>query len=86
MAAPEEEQEPESKPAPKQSGGRVHFWFQLEDRKTVRELAAWLAAQGERPSDSLILRTALRMAKPGSELLAAYREAEKLDGRRKRGR
>jgi hypothetical protein len=83
-AAPETAREPEEKPAEKPTGGRAHIWFQREDRKIIRELAAWLAGQGERPSDSLIVRTVLRMAQPGGELLAAYREAEKLDGRRKR--
>jgi hypothetical protein len=83
VAAAEETPQAESKPVSRQSGGRVHMWFQTEDRKIVRELAAWLAGQGERPSDSLIIRTALRMAKPGGGLLAAYRDAAKLDGRRK---
>ncbi len=84
VSAPEKGPQPETKPVLKPSGGRVHIWFQSEDRKIVRELAGWLAGQGEKISDSLIIRTALRMAQPGGELLVAYREAAKLDGRLKR--
>jgi hypothetical protein len=54
-----------------------------EDRRILRELSAWLAGQGVRASDSLVIRTALRSAKTGSALLEAYREAAKLDGRLK---
>lgn len=79
-----EQQAPEPVPAAKKADQRVHLWFQPEDHKTVRELAAWLAGQGERPSDSLIVRTALRMASPGGDFLQAYRDASKTDGRRKR--
>ncbi len=55
-----------------------------EDRKLVRELSAWLAGQGVRPSDSMVIRAALRLAKTGSGLLEAYWQAAKLDGRIKR--
>lgn len=54
-----------------------------EDRRILRELSAWLASQGVRPSDSLVIRTALRFAKTGSELLQAYHQAAQLDGRLK---
>jgi hypothetical protein len=52
-----------------------------EDRKLIRELAAWLAGQGIRPSDSMVVRAALRMAKPGSALLQSYQQSASLDGR-----
>ena len=64
-------------------GGAVQFWMHDEDRKLVRELAAWLSGQGLRPTDSLVIRSALRVAKSGGELLTAYRQAAALDGRLK---
>jgi hypothetical protein len=64
-------------------GKPVQFWLHDEDRRLVRELAAWLAGQGFRSTDSLIIRAALRTAKTGGELLNAYREAAQLDGRLK---
>ena len=64
-------------------GKPVQFWLHEEDRRLVRELAAWLAGQGLRSTDSLIIRAALRTAKTGGELLNAYREAAQLDGRLK---
>jgi hypothetical protein len=81
---------PESPPKvvairPKKSrvGKPVQFWLHDEDRRLVRELAAWLAGQGERPTDSLVIRSALRMTHTGSDLLKAYRQASQLDGRLK---
>src|SRR5215217_4501457 len=64
-------------------GKPVQFWMHEEDRRILRELSAWLAGQGVRASDSLVIRTALRSAKVGSELLQAYREAAQLGGRLK---
>lgn len=64
-------------------GKPVQFWLHDEDRKIVRELAAWLAGQGLRPTDSMVIKAALRMSKTGGELLEAYRQASQLDGRLK---
>jgi hypothetical protein len=72
--------------APVKTKGRgqpVQFWFHDEDRVLVRELAAWLAGQGVRSTDSMVIRAALRTAKTGGEFLEAYRHASKLDGRLK---
>ena len=70
--------------APKSRVGKpVQFWLHEEDRRLVRELAAWLAGQGFRSTDSLVIRSALRTAKTGGELLEAYRQAAQLDGRLK---
>jgi hypothetical protein len=70
---------------PKGRGGRpIQFWFHDDDRRLIRELAAWLAGQGLRPTDSLVVRAALRMAKTGGALLEAYHEEARLDGRLKR--
>jgi len=64
-------------------GSPVQFWFHEEDRRLLRELAAWVAGQGLRPTDSMVIRAALRTAKTGGELLQAYRQASELDGRLK---
>jgi hypothetical protein len=73
----------EKKPA-KKLGKPVQFWMHDEDRMLVRELSAWLAGQGVRPSDSMVIRAALRLAKTGGGLLEAFWQAAKLDGRLKR--
>ncbi len=65
-------------------GKPVQFWMHDEDRKLVRELSAWLAGQGLRPTDSMVIRAVLRLAKTGGGLIEAYWEAAKLDGRLKR--
>ena len=67
----------------RRKGKQVQFWFHEEDGRLVRELAAWLAGQGLRPTDSLVVRAALRTAQTGTELLQAYRRAAQLDGRLK---
>ena len=64
-------------------GKPVQFWLHDEDRQIVRELAAWLAGQGIRSTDSMVIRAALRTARTGGELLDAYRQAAQLDGRLK---
>lgn len=75
---------PSAEKKPKRKVGRaVQFWMHDEDIKLVRELSAWLAGQGIRPSDSLVIRAVLRVAKTGSGLLEAYAQAAKLDGRLK---
>ena len=72
------------KPKPKSKVGKaVQFWMHEEDTQLVRELSAWLAGQGVRPSDSMVIRATLRYAKTGSALLEAYRQASRLDGRLK---
>jgi hypothetical protein len=65
-------------------GHAVQFWMHDEDTQLVRELSAWLAGQGVRPSDSMVIRAALRFAKTGSAFLEAYWQASRLDGRLKR--
>jgi hypothetical protein len=50
-------------------GKPVQFWMHDDDIKLIRELSAWLAGQGIRPSDSLVIRSVLRLAKTGSGLL-----------------
>ena len=74
---------PADKPK-RRKGKQVQFWFHEEDGRLVRELAAWVAGQGLRPTDSLVIRAALRTAQTGAGLLLAYRRAAELDGRLKR--
>jgi hypothetical protein len=64
-------------------GKPSQYWLHDEDRRALRSLAAWLAAQGERPTDSLVIRSVLQMATAGPKLLKAYRQAAQLDGRLK---
>lgn len=64
-------------------GKPSQYWLHDEDRRALRHLAAWLAVQGERPTDSLVIRSALQMATTGPKLLKAYRQAAQLDGRLK---
>jgi hypothetical protein len=68
----------------RRKGKQVQFWFHEEDGRLVRELAAWLAGQGLRPTDSLVIRAALRTAQTGTALVQAYRRAAELDGRLKK--
>jgi hypothetical protein len=75
---------PAEKKLKSRKGKPVQFWMHDDDRKLVRELSAWLAGQGLRTTDSLVVRAALRLAKTGGGLIEAYWEAAKLDGRLKR--
>lgn len=68
---------------PARIGKPVQFWMHEEDRKLIRELAAWLAGQGIRSTDSMVVRAALRLVKTGPGFLEAYRNAAALDGRLK---
>jgi hypothetical protein len=70
-------------PLESRGGKPVQFWLHEEDRRLVRELAAWLAGQGVRPTDSLVIRAALHTVKTDPEFLEAYRQASQLDGRLK---
>jgi hypothetical protein len=67
----------------KSRGKPSQYWLHDEDRRVLRNLAAWLAGQGERPTDSLVIRSVLHMATAGPDLLKAYRRAAQLDGRLK---
>jgi hypothetical protein len=65
-------------------GSGAQFWLHDEDRRLLRELSAWLAGQGVRATDSLVIRAALRAVKTGNGFLEAYRQASQLDGRLRR--
>ena len=74
----------DAKPGKRRYGTPAQFWLHDEDRRTLRELAAWLSGQGLRLTDSMVVRAALRTAKTGDELLQACRQAAEADGRLKR--
>jgi len=80
--------EPRPKPvrAKRRIGSPSQFWLHDEDKRILRELAAWLSGQGVRLTDSLVVRAALRSVRPGDEFLKAFREAAELDGRLKKHR
>lgn len=63
---------------------KLQFYLHDDDRRTIRELSAWLAGQGIRASDSLIIRSALQLTKTGGDLLKTYRQLAERDGRLKR--
>ncbi len=67
-------------------GQGIHFYFNEQDEQRVRILAAFLSSQGEKVSDSLIVKTSLRVAQPNNTFLAAYQEAKKADGRRSKAK
>ena len=84
LVAVEEMPRTDGKPATRRFGTPAQFWLHDEDRRTLRELAAWLSGQGLRLTDSMVIRAALRTAKTGEELLQACRQAAEADGRLKR--
>lgn len=53
------------------------------DQVRIRELAAYLASEGLRVSDSQIIKAALIMAQPDKRLVKAYREIKGADQRYK---
>jgi len=67
-------------------GKAIQFYLHEPDEKLIREFAVWLAPHRKRINDSLVVKTVLRAAKTGSELLAAYDAAVKVDGRTRRNR
>ena len=71
-------------PTESEQGTKALIYFRPEDRKLIRDLSAFLAGQGLRVNDSLVIKSVLRAVRPGDELIAAYHEAIKIDRRRKR--
>jgi len=65
-------------------GKPVQLYLHDEDQRLIRELAVWLAPHRKRINDSLIVKTALGAARTGPQLLAAYDDAVKVDGRTRR--
>lgn len=65
-------------------GKPVNMYMHPDDVDRIRSLAAYLAAQGKRVSDSQVVKAALRVARADSDLLAAYEETLSIDQRFKR--
>lgn len=66
-------------------GKRVTIYLHEGDRRIIRELIAYLAGQGRRGlSESSTIKAALRVAKPGADLLNAHEAATSQDQRFKR--
>jgi len=74
--------------SPKQPirGKAVQFYLHEADERLIRELAVWLLPHRKRINDSLVIKTVLRAAKTGPDLLAAYDAAVKVDGRIRQNR
>ncbi len=63
-------------------GKRVTIYLHEGDRRIIQELIAYLAGQGRRGlSESSTIKAALRVAKPGADLLRAHGEATAQDQR-----
>jgi hypothetical protein len=83
-AAQEVPQEPRGSTTESEQGTKALIYFRPEDRKLIRDLSAFLAGQGLRVNDSLVIKSVLRAVRPGDDLIAAYHEAMKTDRRRKK--
>jgi hypothetical protein len=64
-------------------GKPVNIYLHDADKVRIRELAAYLASEGLRVSDSQIIKAALLMAQPDKRLLKAYLEIKGADQRYK---
>ena len=65
-------------------GRPMNLYVRPDDILKIRELTAYAAENGQRTSDSKIVRAALRAAKTDRAFLAALKEAESLDLRYRR--
>jgi superfamily II DNA/RNA helicase len=68
--------------APKR-GKAVNIYLHEADQGRIRELAAYLASEGQRVSDSQIIKAAVLLAQPDKRLLKAYLEIKGADQRYK---
>jgi hypothetical protein len=64
-------------------GKAVNIWLRDGDLERIRELAAYIAVEGYRVTDSAIISAALRIAKPNGAFLKSFEEGLLLDGRRR---
>ena len=81
--SPEDHPEPE----PRNGKGRpVAFWINDEIRGILDEVGIMLYAKGIKPSDSLVVRVALRLLPRDHRLIEGAREVLEQDRRRQRNR
>jgi hypothetical protein len=64
-------------------GKAVNIYLHEADQLRIRDLAAYLANEGLRVSDSQIIKAALLLAQPDKRLLKAYLEVGGADQRYK---
>ena len=64
-------------------GKAVNIYLHEADQVRIRDLAAYLANEGLRVSDSQIIKAALLLAQPDKRLLKAYLEIKGADQRYK---
>lgn len=65
----------------KKRGKATNLYLREHDVAKIRELLAFVAGEGERVSESLIVRAAIHAAKPDRAFMAAFREAASADMR-----
>ena len=81
-SSPNSEVRSRKSPPPTGKGKGLNFYMGPADSHKIRQIAAFVASQGLRVSDSNIIKAALRLAQLNSGFLAAYREVVESDGRR----
>jgi len=64
-------------------GKPMNLYMRDDDVSKIRELTAYAAGNGQRTSDSKIVRAALRVATPNRAFLIALKDAESSDLRYK---
>ncbi len=69
------------KKAVSKRGRRANFYLYSEDITKIRELVSFVASHDLRVSESLVVRTALRVAQGDKRFLAAYADAASADQR-----
>ena len=73
-----------TKPRSVNSGRPAAFWVGDGDREIFHELGMLLYTQGIKPSDSLILRAAIRLMPRDHRFIEEVRTLQALDGRKVR--
>jgi hypothetical protein len=68
---------------PPKRGKPVNIYLHDADQVRIRELAAYLANEGLRVSDSQVIKAALLLAQPDKRLLKAYQDVRGADQRYK---
>jgi hypothetical protein len=71
-------------PPPLTTGKTAAIWLDDEDRAILRKASILALKQGLKPSDSLILRAALRMMPLSPHLMDQMQELIERDGRKRR--
>jgi hypothetical protein len=82
-AAPEPKPQPET-PAAVYTGRTAALWLDDEDRALLKELTVTAVQHDIRPSDSLIVRAALRLVVRDPRVIEQMRELLERDGRKLR--